>query len=106
VPLGMARSAERLDRSLVNLDGTLIPSQEITEQTGYWGKHRIAGTKLSLLVDRARIPLALGADLGNYYDRPLGVLTLASVGKPLPIPRDILPDAAQTTVPTLPADKG
>ncbi len=31
------------DRSLVSLDGTLIPSQEFTEQTGYSGKHWLVG---------------------------------------------------------------
>jgi hypothetical protein len=102
----MARSAERLDRSLVSLDGTLMPSQEITEQTGFSGKHRLVGTKLSLQLDRARIPLALGVDPGNCLDGPLGVLTLTGACTPLPIPRDILPDAAQTTVSTLQADRG
>jgi putative transposase len=95
-----------LDRSLVSLDGTLIPSQEFTEQTGYSGKHRAVGTKLSLLVDRARIPIAVSVAPGNYHDGALGFLTLANVFKPLPILRDILPDAAKTAVPTLLADKG
>ena len=31
---------KRLDRSLVSLDGTLIPSQEFLEQMGYSGNHR------------------------------------------------------------------
>ncbi len=48
---------KRLDRSLVSLDGTHIPSQEFTEQTGYSGKHRLVGTNLSLL-DRANGPAA------------------------------------------------
>src|SRR5215211_7648662 len=33
--------SKRLDRSLVSLDGSLIPSQEFTEQTGDSGKHRL-----------------------------------------------------------------
>jgi len=69
--------SKRLDRSLISLDGTLIPSQEFAEQTGYSGKHRAVGTKLSLLVDRAGIPLAISVAPGNYHDGPLGVLTLA-----------------------------
>src|SRR3954468_8850523 len=97
---------KRLDRSLVSLDGTLIPSQEFAEQTGYSGKHRLVGTKLSVLVDRAGIPLAVSVAPGNYHDGPVGVLTLANVFKPLPILRDILPDAAKTAEPTLLADKG
>jgi transposase len=97
---------KRLDRSLVRLDGTLIPSQEFKEQTGYTGKHRLVGTKLSLLVDRAGTPLAVSVAPGNYHDGALGYLTLANVFKPLPILRGILPDAAKTTQPTLLADKG
>jgi transposase len=97
---------KRLDRSLVSLDGTLIPSQEFSEQTGFSGKHRLVGTKLSLLVDRAGTPLAVSVAPGNYHDTPLGVLTLANIFKPLPILRDILPDAAKTAEPTLLADKG
>lgn len=50
---------KRLDHSLISLGGTLIPSPEFPEQTGYSGKHRTVGTKLSLLVDRAGIPLAV-----------------------------------------------
>jgi transposase len=73
---------KRLDRSLVSLDGTLIPSQEFTEQTGYSGKHRAIGTKLSLLVDRAGTPLAVNVAPGNYHDGLLGFLTLANIYKP------------------------
>jgi transposase len=97
---------KRLDRSLISLDGTLIPSHEFREQTGYSGKHRVVGTKLSLLVDRAGTPLAVSVAPGNYHDGALGFLTLANVFKPLPILRDILPDAAKTAEPTLLADKG
>jgi transposase len=97
---------KRLDRSLVSLDGTLIPSQEFTEQTGYSGKHRAVGTKLSLLVDRAGTPIAVSVAPGNYHDGGLGFLTVANIYKPPPILRDILPDAAKTTEVTLLADKG
>jgi transposase len=97
---------KRLDRSLVSLDGTLIPSQEFTEQTGYSGKHRLVGTKLSLLVDRAGTPLAVSVAPGNYHDGALGLLTLANIYKPPPILHGILPDAAKISEPTLLADKG
>jgi transposase len=104
--LNLLVQSKRLDRSLISLDGTLIPSQEFTEQTGYSGKHRLVGTKLSLLVDRAGTPLAASLAPGNYHDAPLGVLTLGNIFKPLPILRDILPEAAKTAEPTLLADKG
>ena len=98
--------SKRLDRSLISLDGTLVPSQEFPEQTGYSGKHRVVGTKLSLLVDRAGIPLAVSVAPGNYHDGALGFLTLANSYKPPPTLRGILPDAAKTSEPTLLADKG
>jgi len=104
--LNLLVQSKRLDRSLVSLDGALIPSQEFAEQTGYSGKHRAVGTKLSLLVDRAGTPLAVSVAPGKYHDGPLGFLTLANIFKPLPILRDILPDAAKTAEPTLLADKG
>src|SRR3954451_10057180 len=97
---------KRLDRSLVSLDGTLIPSQEFTEQTGYSGKHRLVGTKLSVLVDRAGIPLAVSVAPGNYHDSGLGFLPLANIYTPPRILRDILPDLAKTAESTLLADKG
>jgi transposase len=98
--------SKRLDRSLISLDGTLIPSQEFTEQTGYSGKHRAVGTKLSLLVDRAGTPPAVSVAPGNCHDGALGFLTVANIYKPPVILRGILPDAAKTAVPTLLADKG
>src|SRR5829696_4257022 len=98
--------SKRLDRWLISLDGTLIPSQEFTEQTGYSGKHRLVGTKLSVLVDRAGTPLAVSVAPGNYHDGALGFLTLANIYKPPPILRNILPEVAKTAEPTLLADKG
>lgn len=101
--------SKRLDRSLISLDGTLIPRQEFPEQTGYSGKHRAVGTKLSVLVDRVGIPIAISVVPGNDHDGALGFLTLANIFKPLPILRGILPDAAEVAEvaePTLLADKG
>src|SRR3954452_16032451 len=104
--LNFLAQGKRLDRSLISLDGTLIPSQEFREQTGYSGKHRTVGTKLSLLVDRAGTPLAVSVAPGNYHDGVLGFLTLVNVYTPPPVLRGILPDAAKTAEPTLLADKG
>jgi transposase len=70
------------------------------------GKHRLVGTMLSLLVDRAGTPLAVSVERGNCPDGALGFLTLANSFKPPPILRGILPDAAKTAAPTLLADKG
>ena len=97
---------KRLDRSLISLDGTLIPSQQFTEQTGYSGKHRSVGTKVSLLVDRAGTPLAVSVAPSNYHDGALGFLTVSNIYTPPPILRGILPELAKTSEPTLVADKG
>jgi hypothetical protein len=97
---------KRLDPSLDSLGSTLMQSQEFMEQTGFSGKHRVVGTKLSLLVDRDGTPLVVSVAPCNYHDGALGYLTLANVFKPLPILRDILPDAAKKAEPTLHADRG
>src|SRR5918992_721259 len=80
-------------------------AQRLPEQTGFSGKHRAVGTKLSLLVDRADTPIAISVAPGNYHDGALGFLTLANVYTPPPILHGILPDLAKTTEPTLLADK-
>jgi transposase len=104
--LDLLVQSKRLDRSLVSLDGTLIRSQEFLEQTGFSGKHRAVGTKLSLLVDRAGTPLAVSVAPGNYHDGALGFLTVTNIYKPPRILDGILPDAAKISEPTLLADKG
>jgi transposase len=70
--LNILVQGKRLDRSLVSLDGTLIPSHQFAEQTGYSDRHRAVETKLSLLVDRAGTPLAVIVAPGNYHDGALG----------------------------------
>src|SRR4051812_2810787 len=70
--LNLLTQSKRLDRSLISLDGTLIPGLEFLEQTGYSGKHRTVGTKLSLLVDRGGTPLAVSVAPGIYHDGALG----------------------------------
>ena len=104
--LNLLVQSKRLDRSLVSLDGSLIPSHAFAEQTGYSGKHRAVGTKVSLLVDRTGIPLAVSLAPGNYHDGALGFLTVANAYEPPAILRGILPDAARAAEPTLLADRG
>jgi len=53
----------------------------------------------------AGTPLAVSLAPGNDHDGALGFLTLANIFKPLPILRDILPDAAKPAEPTQLADK-
>ena len=70
--LNLLVQSKRLDRSLVSLDGILIPSKKFPEQTGYSGKHRAVGTKLSLLVDRAGTPVAVSVARVTITTAPWG----------------------------------
>jgi hypothetical protein len=68
-----------LDRSLIRLDGLLILSREVAEQTGDPGKHRAIGTKPSLLMDHVGSPVAVSVDPWNSLDGALRFPTLANV---------------------------
>src|ERR671917_142499 len=59
---------KRLDPSVFIIDGTLIPSHEFKERTGYSGKHRLVGVKLSVVVDQRGTPLAVSLAPGNVHD--------------------------------------
>jgi transposase len=67
---------KRLDCSVVSIDGTLIPSYEFKEVTGYSGKHRQVGVKVSVLVDKHGTPLSFSYAPGNYHDQILSYPTL------------------------------
>jgi transposase len=58
--LNLLVQSKRLDRSLVSLDGTLIPSQEFTEQPGYSGQHLQSARsgRYSLIAPKLRWPSA------------------------------------------------
>lgn len=68
--------SEKLDLKLISLDGSLIPSYEFKEKTGYSGKHHLTGTKISSLVDHNGLPLALTLASGERNDMLLAELTL------------------------------
>ena len=97
---------KRLDRSLVSLDGTLIPSPGVHGADWLFGQAPCGRDEAVTAGGSRRDPLAVSVAPGNYHDGALGFLTLANIFKPLPILRDILPDAAKTAEPTLLADKG
>lgn len=67
---------DKLDLSLISLDGSLIPSYEFREKTGYSGKHHQTGTKISSLVDHNGLPLALTLASGQRNDMYLAEFTL------------------------------
>lgn len=68
-----------LDLSVLSIDGTLIPSPEFKERTGYSGKHRLVGTKLSVVVDARGTPLSVSLAPGNAHDGALGYLTMKNI---------------------------
>jgi hypothetical protein len=55
----------------------------------------VVGAKLSLLVDRAGIPLAVSSAPGNDHDGAIEFLTVANIEKPPSMLHGILPDPAK-----------
>lgn len=86
---------EVLDFTTGQLDASLVPSPQFKDTTGYSGKHKKTGTKLSLMTDHNGIPLGLEVVSGNVHDSKCAETTVRElkVGK-------------KTRVRTLNADKG
>lgn len=82
--LGKLHSKRKLALEIVSIDGSLTPSFNFTDTTGYSGKHHRTGTKLSNLVDFLGTPLNTIFAPGNFHDFPLAIPTIVnnSVGKP------------------------
>lgn len=94
-----------LDLAVLCIDGTLIPSHEFKERTGYSGKHRLVGTKLSIVVDARGVPLALSLAPGNVHDGALGYLTVKNIYRPPRVLRPIVA-AVSSGPPVLVGDRG
>lgn len=69
----------KLDISTMSLDGSLMPSYEFREKTGYSGKHHQTGVKISSLVDGNGLPLSLTLAPGQTNDMALAELTMESI---------------------------
>lgn len=61
------------------LDTSLVPSPQFTDTTGYSGKHKKTGTKLSLIADHEGIPLGLEIVPGNLHDSKCAESTMREV---------------------------
>jgi len=74
----------RLNLSMASIDGSLIPSFNFFDTTGYSGKYKKTGTKISTLVDFCGTPFNVVFASGEKHDMPLAMPTIAnnSVGKP------------------------
>lgn len=74
----------KLDLRIASVDGSLVPSFNFLDTTGYSGKHKDTGTKISTLVDFKGIPFNICFAPGNTHDMPLAIPTITNnpVGKP------------------------
>jgi transposase len=72
-----AEKANRLKR--FSIDGTLLPSFEFKEKTGYSGKHKRVGVKASFVVDATGLPLSAVIASGNAHDVSLAEETVSRI---------------------------
>lgn len=75
---------KRLDLNVASVDGSLVPSFNFLDTTGYSGKYKKTGTKISTLVDFLGTPFNVVFASGNRHDMPLAIPTITNnpVGKP------------------------
>ena len=75
---------KRLNLNVASIDGSLVPSFNFLDTTGYSGKYKKTGTKMSVITDFLGTPFNLVFASGNKHDMPLAIPTIAnnSVGKP------------------------
>lgn len=76
--------SNKLNLNIVSIDGSLIQSFGFSDTTGYSGKYKKTGTKISTLVDFKGIPFNVTFASGNTHDMPLAIPTIINnvVGRP------------------------
>ena len=76
--------SNKLDLDIASIDGSLIQSFNFLDTTGYSGKYKKTGTKISTLVDFPGTPINIVFAPGERHDMPLAMPTITnnSVGKP------------------------
>lgn len=82
--LNKLKQVNKIDLRIASVDGSLVPSFNFFDTTGYSGKYKKTGTKISTLVDFAGMPLNIIFASGERHDMPLALPTITnnSVGKP------------------------
>jgi transposase len=75
---------DKLDLSLLALDGMLIPSYGFRERTGFSWKHGTVGVKISTVVDAAGLPLGVSLAQGWVHDASLARRTIDNMRLTLP----------------------
>lgn len=75
---------KKLNLNIASVDGSLIQSFNFMDSTGYSGKYKKTGTKISTITDFPGIPFNVVFASGESHDMPLAIPTIAnnSVGKP------------------------
>jgi len=73
------RTNKLLQLKQINIDGSLMPSFAFKDKTGYSGKHRKTGVKVSLIMEGNGIPIALVAAKGNIADITLANKTVDNI---------------------------
>ena len=88
--LNKLKELNKLDLTVALVDGSLVPSFNFLDTTGYSGKHKDTGTKISTLVDFKGTPFNVVFSSGNTHDMPLALPTIINnpVGKPAMILAD------------------
>lgn len=82
--LGKLDIGKKLNINISSIDGSLVPSFNFFDTTGYSGKYKKTGTKISTLTDFLGTPLNIVFASGERHDMPLAIPTIVnnSVGKP------------------------
>ena len=78
------KGLSRLDLNIASIDGSLIQSFNFLDTTGYSGKYKKTGTKISTLVDFLGSPFNVVFASGQEHDCPFAIPTILnnSIGKP------------------------
>jgi transposase len=79
-----------LNLNIASIDGSLVPSFNFLDTTGYSGKYHKTGTKISTLVDFLGTPFNIVFAPGERHDMPLALSTV--VNNPLGKPNTLLAD--------------
>lgn len=74
----------RLDLNIASVDGSLVPSFNFLDTTGFSGKYKKTGTKLSVITDFLGTPLNVVFASGNKHDVSFAIPTITNnpIGKP------------------------
>ena len=82
--LDKLKALKKLNLNIASIDGSLVPSFNFFDTTGYSGKYKKTGTKISTLVDFWGTPFNIVFASGEKHDMPLAIPTIANnpVGKP------------------------